>query len=1544
MSIRNDLLEQILAATTGGSSAIPLVVSGSPFVDLSALDAWSQANQSELLNNETNYASAVITGSSTYRWDGVEGVYSSNGWIVDSSALTPSQLSILNSIESLSDGQLSYKLGGELIYAGATKSAVDGSITFDQEIRVPEGTIAIGPDLSLSSGTGTLVLVNSLNDEVQFTISNFYDPTEGASAPYWTNYEAGVAFPEQPVFDTNITTNPLTFTSSTVTTKDEFITSAITLKASAPMTNLRGVITDVATGNILKYVPSKVAFDTGTGGMDFVAGDNRVSLVSKDPNTAGFINIGNTPFVTVNGQVISFTFEADAMNILGDSSENPYQFIEGNEGNIVTLDSNGSLITSEDRYTSINTDNSSLSLFVKGFSDYIGYTPFGTDRLNQAAVNVGPTISNLNLAALPSQTFEPNSVLQSISAYVSGTVANVTGYQITISTGGSGDIVLQKDLINYNQGLLTFNLPDGGLTLDPSGLVNVEFRTLNGASVTNSAVWFRSNLLFTDIYASFNSGYNEETKEVGSISDIENTGVFNRPVKDITASVSQTVIVDSNITNIFLVGSADINITLDSSLSMEGDVVWISGTTQVSGNSTVIFNDNQGGEGVDIGVPRYSKHLMTFDGSGFSVSEFAPTNADDTYYGPVAPSFEITTSRTISGFNQGLWNYFEVTNSNLTITLGLPFFGQTQLFIYNKAGISNTTVVWDNPNGAGNLTQILTGTTVSISFMYDGEWNITALNSSDDSVPVPSSLVGSQGSITMNPSNNEMIVAGTQDIRFNGRTFNIVPTSNINLEAGGRILLRASSTDQELLTAWQTDQTNGATVNWYVGNREPVLTATQGRIYLKSTGATTGIYIPVDGQWVELGAGGDEVPSKIQSPNTITHVTAHNEGVVEVSDDATVFVGGKIQLSGTNLLGNATTFSQNLFADGQRGLFRWRSGTLRWRLFGGESESEAINDNVNLSGTPVDATWPDIQTTLNTDNRTTLSWLDFYPSETLGDFYVWVQLDRAGSIIDYKLNFNGGDADILRRVSVLNLNGSGFLMTDTVNVSVRNYDGSLIKVRPANVVTSGYLSIGWNIYEGITDTQRLNTSGGVEYLGLKADIKTSGGVISEGESTFSGNVNITKTINASHADIDQLNVEEEVIFADGDTTYKQYLNSNGDLTFHIHKGNTSVIALNGGKNATVVEMGGEQFYTDPLVVSGTKVQSMMFNTAAFINADHSVTTATNVVLTVVHARGITILGSYSLPIPDVTINTEYSIDLTSLNIILENGDGIDYTVTGTWTTTRGRVEHGVIDVLAGLSNAGLPWVDSGILIATVDNDIITLDDQGNTNFITTTSLASSTNNHIVANSTKKTIYSSTISEDNLGVYAEVASIGIDEVNEIIENVRILKPNDLNNDVTQQLRNVALIGALQRTVLHPNSEAGDTNDGFVNGYAYEGEDKYSGNPLVDMHFSGQLTTVGVTNEFIITVPNQGTGFFLGQIGVGGFIQGGIFDFSLTNATDRQSTFVPFNTPLDDGELCHTPKVMADGTLRMVFDSNVPNGTVIDYVIKATFGKIYQGTPN
>lgn len=333
----------VIKTGSGGSggAAVPVVVSGSPFADFTALDTWSQANPSELLNNEFFYAVASLVDESSYRWDGVDQVYSSNGW-TSTSALTPEEKTILDSITALTDGQLVYKLNGQLIYAGATKSSVNGEITFDQKANFPQGSVGIGEILEISEGGTDLVVVDLLQNTMSFSVNAAFEDSTGSAPPTYVDFGAPFTLNIQTDDTTVITANPLNYTlTSTVVTPDFRLLDRITIRGNGAMTNVRARFTDNVTGKVLKYIPNRAAFEGNVAGLDLIAGDNVFFFAQNGTNVAGTYYLGFTPIILSPSQIIDVEFIGDNIDLLGNATGTPYQIAEAHDGPRVEVGGGG---------------------------------------------------------------------------------------------------------------------------------------------------------------------------------------------------------------------------------------------------------------------------------------------------------------------------------------------------------------------------------------------------------------------------------------------------------------------------------------------------------------------------------------------------------------------------------------------------------------------------------------------------------------------------------------------------------------------------------------------------------------------------------------------------------------------------------------------------------------------------------------------------------------------------------------------------------------------------------------------------------------------------------------------------------------------------------------------------------------------------------------------------------------------------------------------------------------------------------------------------
>lgn len=152
----------------GGASRVPILVAGSPFADLAALETWSQSNQTQLLNNATNYAVALVGVANNriqYEWVGLNQTYAANSW-ASMSGLTPAESAFIQSGINLPDHSVPRSLGGVLMQGAAEVDPTTQEWTFDETINVPANSIRFAQAWVLGSSGATIAAHDLATDTI----------------------------------------------------------------------------------------------------------------------------------------------------------------------------------------------------------------------------------------------------------------------------------------------------------------------------------------------------------------------------------------------------------------------------------------------------------------------------------------------------------------------------------------------------------------------------------------------------------------------------------------------------------------------------------------------------------------------------------------------------------------------------------------------------------------------------------------------------------------------------------------------------------------------------------------------------------------------------------------------------------------------------------------------------------------------------------------------------------------------------------------------------------------------------------------------------------------------------------------------------------------------------------------------------------------------------------------------------------------------------------------------------------------------------------
>lgn len=315
---------------------------------------------------------------------------------------------------SLMDGQvLKYSEGtNELIYAGATVDPLTGVWTFDNSINVPQASVKISEVISISEATFTAITRDNVLSTSSISPTSVIDdtgsnPVEMLAATYKQIVEA------QEVDSYELIGNPLT---SPLLASRSNQTDAVTIRVAEPMTNVRMIITDNNTGTVVKYIPSRAAWDSQKGGLDFRTGENRVDFNSDlaDDPLNGLFYLGFTPLRQFKGQQSTLTVMADSMHILGNSSGIPYfrneiQFLESKK-----LPFSDEVMCSEESYLNLNSSHLGGSSLPGGFT------------VTTRSLGIQDTSLGLFLKGIPNVS-NPSVTTEGVGTFSEGDLVQISG-------------------------------------------------------------------------------------------------------------------------------------------------------------------------------------------------------------------------------------------------------------------------------------------------------------------------------------------------------------------------------------------------------------------------------------------------------------------------------------------------------------------------------------------------------------------------------------------------------------------------------------------------------------------------------------------------------------------------------------------------------------------------------------------------------------------------------------------------------------------------------------------------------------------------------------------------------------------------------------------------------------------------------------------------------------------------------------------------------------------------------------------------------------
>jgi len=216
---------------------------------------------------------------------------------------------------------------GNLVDSGMRKLP-DGTIQSDKSIELPNNSLDFADVITQSEGTSSIIVRDKVNDRNSTGVMSVFT-NSGSQTPSYFKLAAQTNFVVNSDFSQNLTANPLTFQ---LTATNDAQVNVLHFKTGSAMTNVRIRVADNATDTVLRYLPSKAAWNSNTGGFSFVSGDNIIDLISVAADSPGVINLGVTPFRFTSTELLDIEVRADAVDLLGNVGGIPFLNVDEQVG------------------------------------------------------------------------------------------------------------------------------------------------------------------------------------------------------------------------------------------------------------------------------------------------------------------------------------------------------------------------------------------------------------------------------------------------------------------------------------------------------------------------------------------------------------------------------------------------------------------------------------------------------------------------------------------------------------------------------------------------------------------------------------------------------------------------------------------------------------------------------------------------------------------------------------------------------------------------------------------------------------------------------------------------------------------------------------------------------------------------------------------------------------------------------------------------------------------------------------------------------------
>lgn len=325
----------------------------------------------------------------------------------------------------------------------------DNTLLAPEGFGAESGSVKFGDLINLSEASGYLAIYNYL-EQSQYQMVDYHVPKNKASSKptYVWLYEPENEFLAQPTDTTQLNANPLIFT---YTTQLQSRVNAIKFKAYAAMSNVRLKITDVSSGVVVKYYPSKSSWEGDNNGVSFSVGEN-------------LINFNDSPLLFSPNTTLRYEITADSVSLSGNATGIPYVAGVLQRGEIITLADQKDIQTLQQN--SFSGDYNALSnkpvipSSTSQLSNDSGYVTNAQASMSSPVQSVNGQIGNVTIAVPAGQVNSDwnatSGVTQILNKPVlfSGAYADLSGKPALFS-GNYADLTNKPVLFDGTYGSLT---------------------------------------------------------------------------------------------------------------------------------------------------------------------------------------------------------------------------------------------------------------------------------------------------------------------------------------------------------------------------------------------------------------------------------------------------------------------------------------------------------------------------------------------------------------------------------------------------------------------------------------------------------------------------------------------------------------------------------------------------------------------------------------------------------------------------------------------------------------------------------------------------------------------------------------------------------------------------------------------------------------------------------------------------------------------------------------------------------------------------------